>query len=56
MPPEQMFGPDVDILEVVYSEGWGPDRQGAALLYIAKGSAGNIYLHGLVYSHQHFDK
>jgi len=56
MPPEQMFGPDVDILEVVYSEGWGPDGQGAALLYIAKGSAGNIYLHGLVYSHQHFDK
>ena len=56
MPPEQMFGPDVDILDVVYSEGWGPDGQGAALLYIAKGSAGNIYWHGLGYSHQHFDK
>ena len=56
MPPEQMFGPEVDVHEVIYSEGWGPDGQGAALLYIAKGSAGNIYLYGLVYSHQHFDK
>jgi len=56
MPPEQMFGPELDIVEVVYSEGWGPDGQGAALLYIVKGSANNIYWYGLVYSDKHFDK
>ncbi len=56
MPPEQMFGPNLDVIEVIYSEGWGLDGQGAALLYIVEGSASNVYWFGLVYSDKHFDK
>jgi hypothetical protein len=54
--PETMFGPDADIAEVIYSEGWGQDGLGAALLFIAEDDCGRFYWHGLVYSDQHFDK
>lgn len=56
MPPENMFGPDVNVAQVIYSEGWGPDGLGAALLFIAQDACGKYYWHGLVYSHEHFDK
>lgn len=54
--PESMFGPDVDIAEVIYSEGWGQDGLGAALLFIAEDDCGRFYWHGLVFSTEHFDK
>ena len=53
---ENMFGPAVNVVQVIYSEGWGPDGLGAALLYIAQDSCGKYYWHGLGYSHEHFDK
>ena len=53
---ETMFGPDVDIAEVMYSEGWGKDGLGAAFLFLAKDACGRYYWHGLVYSNEHFDK
>jgi len=56
MPPENMFGPNVKVAKVVYSEGWGPDGQDAALLYFAQDQCGGYYWHGLVYSNGHFDK
>jgi len=56
IPAETMFGPDVKIAEVIYSEGWGQDGLGAALLYIAEDDCGRYYWHGLVYSNEHFDK
>jgi hypothetical protein len=56
MPPENMFGPDVDVAEIVYSEGWGQDGLGAALLYIAENENGDYYWHGMVFSGEHFDK
>lgn len=56
MPPEGMFGPEVNMAEVVYSEGWGPDGAGAALLFIAQNDSGAYYWHGMVYSDGHFDK
>jgi hypothetical protein len=56
MPPENMFGPNLKIAKVVYSEGWGPEGQGAALLYFAEDQCGGYYWHGLVYSFEHFDK
>jgi hypothetical protein len=55
-PPEDLFGPNVNVVLVIYSEGWGPDGQGAALLHIAQNQAGAFNWHGMVYSDQHFDK
>jgi len=55
-PPEYLFGPNVKVARVVYSEGWGQDGQGAALLYFAQDSCNGYYWHGLATSHEHFDK
>jgi Tol biopolymer transport system component len=56
-PPETLFGPDLNIAQIVYSEGWGPDGLGAALLYIAQESSGEYYFHSIAYSGQtHFDQ
>jgi hypothetical protein len=56
MPPEAMFGPDVDIAQIVYSEGWGLEGQGAALLYFARDECGGYYWYGLVFSQRHFEQ
>lgn len=55
MPAEGMFGPDVNIAEVIYSEGWGQDGNGAALIYLAEDDCGKYYWHGLIFSEGHFD-
>ena len=55
MPVEGMFGPDVDINQIIYSEGWGLDGQGAALIFIAQNDD-RFYWHGLIFSSEHFDK
>ncbi|HSF82060.1 MAG TPA: hypothetical protein VLA49_12540 [Anaerolineales bacterium] len=55
MPPENMFGPNVKVAQVVYSEGWGADGLGAALLYFAQDQCNGYTWHGLVYSNGHFD-
>ncbi len=55
-PPERMFGPDVNVVLVLYSEGWGPEGEGAALFMIAEDESGRYYLPGMVYSGEHFDK
>ncbi len=56
IPPEGMFGPDVNVALIVYSEGWGSDGMDAVLIYIAQNEAGGYYWHGMVYSGGHFDK
>jgi hypothetical protein len=55
MPVEGMFGPDVNIAEVIYSEGWGEHGDGAALIYLAEDDCGKYYWHGLIFSEGHFD-
>jgi len=55
-PVGDMLGPDTNVVLVVYSEGWGPDGQGAALLFVAQDQAGKYYWPGMVYSSGHFDK
>jgi len=55
-PPATLLGPELNIVLVIYSEGWGPDGQGAALIFIAQDQAGRYYLPGMVYSSGHFDK
>ena len=47
-PIDTMFGPDVDIALIMASEGWGPDGQGAALLFIVQNESGEYYWHGMV--------
>jgi hypothetical protein len=49
-PVEDMFGPDLQVAEIVYSEGWGTDGEGAALLYFARDECGGHYWHGLIFS------
>jgi hypothetical protein len=56
MPVEVMFGPDDNVALVIYSEGWGLNGQGAALLYFAEDSEGELYWYAMVYSETHFDK
>ncbi len=55
-PADTMFGPDVTIAGVIYSEGWGQAGRGAALFFIAEDDCGRFYWHGLVFSTEHFDK
>ena len=53
---EQMFGPDLNPVQLVYSEGWGLDGRGAGILYIVEGDSGAYYWSNLAYSHEHFDR
>lgn len=54
MPPDSMFGPDLEIAQIVFSEGWGLDGQGAALLYFTQDDCGGYYWYGLVFSQEGF--
>ena len=56
MPPENMFGPEDNPAEVVYSEGWGKDGQGAALLYFKEGDNGRYVFYAIIIAQGHFDK
>jgi hypothetical protein len=56
MSPEVMFGPDLNVTFIIYSEGWGLDGEGATLLYFVEDEAGRTRWYGLVYSDNHFDK
>jgi hypothetical protein len=51
---EDMFGPDVNIVLVVYSEGWGMDGQGGSLLFFTQNEDGSHSWHGMGYSHNNF--
>lgn len=55
MPPDSMFGPEVDVVLVVYSEGWEEEGLGAALLYFTRSDAGIYEWYGLVVDRDHFD-
>jgi hypothetical protein len=48
MDLDNLFGPDVNITQVILVEGWGQDGQTVALLFIAQDDCGKYYWHGLV--------
>jgi hypothetical protein len=50
MDPATAFGPDVQIVDLVYSQGWGIDGRGEAILTIAKGADRSHYWHGIIYA------
>lgn len=56
MSPENMFGPDDNPAAIVYSEGWGQDGQGAALLYFKEASDGKVVFYAMVIAQGYFDK
>jgi len=53
--PEDLVSPQANIVQVVYSQGWGLDGRGAALLYFAQDECGGFYWYGLVFSQSPFD-
>ncbi len=56
IPAEQMFGPDLNPVLLIYSEGWGLDGMGSGILYIIEDDSGAYYWSNLAYSHEHFDR
>ena len=48
--PAAAFGPDVQIVDLVYSQGWGVDGLGEAILTIAENADGSQYWQGIIYS------
>jgi hypothetical protein len=54
--PETIFGPDMDVDLLVYSEGWGEDGKGAAIIYLTDLGSGNYQWFALLYSFEQFDK
>ena len=53
--PDRMLAPEINLAMVIYSEGWGEDGKGAALLFITE-DAGDFYWYGLLIAGGHFDK
>jgi hypothetical protein len=47
--PTTAFGPDVQIVDLVYSQGWGQSGQEEAILTIAQAADGQLYWHGMIY-------
>ena len=47
--PTAVFGPDMQIVDLVYSQGWGADGLQEAILAIAQNPDGSQYWHGILY-------
>jgi len=45
---EGNFGPDVNVVEVIYSQGWGPDGDQEALIYLSEDPDGSFKWHGML--------
>jgi hypothetical protein len=47
-PLEGRFGPEVNVVEVIYSQGWGAEGDQESLIYLSQDSAGNFKWHGML--------
>ncbi len=47
--PYSAFGPDVNIVDLVYSQGWGGDGLGEAILLISEDAEGQQHWRGIIY-------
>jgi len=54
MPLEGNFGSDVNVVEVIYSQGWGVDGQGGALIYLVQEPSGEYKWHSMLSSGDDF--
>ena len=55
LDPASLVGSQVKVVEIIYSKGWGADRQGEALLYISQNSSGEFKFTNLIYAAQGFE-
>jgi hypothetical protein len=46
--PMAVFGPDVHVVDLVYSQGWGSDGSDETILAIAQNADGSQYWHGIL--------
>lgn len=53
--PASLVGSQVNAVEIIYSQGWGADRQGEALLFISQNPSGDYKFTNLVYAAQGFE-
>ena len=56
MPPEGMFGPEVNIVQIIYSEGWDLDKQDGSLFFLTQDEQGSYSWHGMGYSMNNFSQ
>jgi hypothetical protein len=47
-PVEERFGPDVNVVEVIYSQGWGPEGDQEAMFFIVQDPAGDFKWHSMI--------
>jgi hypothetical protein len=47
--PLHAFGPDVQITDLIYSQGWGTEGKDEAILTVAQRPDGSRYWHGIIY-------
>ncbi len=47
-PVEGNFGPDVKVVEVMYSQGWGVEGDQEVMIYLTQDSAGNFKWHSML--------
>jgi hypothetical protein len=52
--PAGMLGRDAQIVDLVFSQGWGADGLGEAILTIAERADGSRYWHGIIYGNAGF--
>lgn len=56
IPVDGMLGPDIELALVIYSEGWGEDGQGAALIFITGNEDSGYQFPAFLIAGTHFDK
>jgi hypothetical protein len=54
--PYSAFGPDVQVVDLVYSQGWGGDGLGEAILMIDEDAEGKKHWRGIIYSFAGFSE
>lgn len=50
-----VFGPGVDVADLIYVTGWGPTGEDEAVLYVARRPDDTLYWHGVLAAPGGFD-
>lgn len=53
--PEDLVPPDVQIAKILFSQGWGSEGKGEALLYIGQKADGSYTWEAIIIAHYGFD-
>lgn len=52
--PQDAIGPDAHIVDAVWTDGWGKDGKGQAIIFISQGADGVFAWWGIIYAQQGF--